>query len=471
MGSDRDDADQFPPRPAAGVPAAAGGTSPADDRPSPDAGRASRDSGPAVASGSGLGATITTGHGPDAAVAASADGGSAWITTVRLPAGVRVGHWTGDGTGVTVVLPPAGTVGSGEVRGGAPATREFELLKPERMVDRVDAVVLSGGSAFGLAAADGVMRELRSRGEGFPTAHGPVPIVVGMSIFDASVATTPPDAAAGRSALLDALSSIGGTVPTGRVGAGTGAASGRWHGRLDPGGFGAASALDPSGAVVTAFAVVNALGSIIPAPGAAAPEAPAPAHLPATLAEPHATPATSAAPSAAHATPPATPTGPAAPPGTPTGPAAPPGTPTGPAAPVAAPSEVPPASVASPDGATAVGPAGPAADQLGTASPGDAPAPVRPAFGPGTGSGRENTTLVVVVTDAALDKTAGLLLAQSGHDGMARALHPSHTRFDGDAVVSLATGSRPLGGENDLDTIRATAIEVVAAAIRNAVPT
>src|ERR1700761_5491856 len=92
------------------------------------------------------------------------------------------GHWSGGGTGVTVILPPPGTVGSGEVRGGAPASREFALLEPTRLVSQVDAVVLSGGSAFGLSAADGVMQELRARGQGFSTPLGPVPIVVGMSI-------------------------------------------------------------------------------------------------------------------------------------------------------------------------------------------------------------------------------------------------------------------------------------------------
>src|SRR5919107_5134213 len=114
------------------------------------------------------------------------------------------GHWTGHGTGVTVILPPPGTVGSGEVRGGAPATREFALLDPTRLVDRVDAVVLSGGSAFGLSAADGVVSLLRERGIGFPTPAGPVPIVVGMSIFDDSVRTGPPGAEAGRAAALAA---------------------------------------------------------------------------------------------------------------------------------------------------------------------------------------------------------------------------------------------------------------------------
>ena len=89
--------------------------------------------------------------------------------TVPIP-GLRVGHWTERGTGVTVLLVPEGTVGSAEVRGGAPASREFAVLEPGRTVARVDAVVLAGGSAFGLAAADGVMRFLAERGQGFPTA-------------------------------------------------------------------------------------------------------------------------------------------------------------------------------------------------------------------------------------------------------------------------------------------------------------
>ena len=83
-----------------------------------------------------------------------------------------------------MLLFPVGTVASGEVRGGAPATREFDLLAPERTVDRLDALVLSGGSAFGLAAADGVVGLLEERGVGYPTGAGPVPIVVGLSLFD-----------------------------------------------------------------------------------------------------------------------------------------------------------------------------------------------------------------------------------------------------------------------------------------------
>src|SRR5450755_448411 len=99
-------------------------------------------------------------------------------------AGVRIGHVTGIGTGVTVMLFSSGSVGSGEVRGGAPATRETDLLEPSRTVERVDAIVLAGGSAFGLSAADGVMRYLAERGQGFATAGGPVPIVPAACIFD-----------------------------------------------------------------------------------------------------------------------------------------------------------------------------------------------------------------------------------------------------------------------------------------------
>jgi hypothetical protein len=98
--------------------------------------------------------------------------------------GVRVGHWTGETTGVTVVLCPPGTTGSAEVRGGAPATRELAVLEPGRTVDQVDAVVLTGGSVFGLAAADAVVAWLAEHGLGFPTRFGPVPIVPAAAIYD-----------------------------------------------------------------------------------------------------------------------------------------------------------------------------------------------------------------------------------------------------------------------------------------------
>ena len=178
--------------------------------------------------------------------------------------GVQVGHWTDAeaATGCTVVLFPEGTVGSGEVRGGAPATRDFALLEPTRMVDRLDAVVLSGGSAFGLAACTGVMDELERSGVGFETSAGRVPIVVGMSLFDLGVGdgAVRPTAAEGAFA---AQAADDGAVSTGRVGAGTGATLGKWRGpdSATPGGLGAA--IVRSGEVeVMALIAVNASGDI-----------------------------------------------------------------------------------------------------------------------------------------------------------------------------------------------------------------
>jgi L-aminopeptidase/D-esterase-like protein len=178
--------------------------------------------------------------------------------------GVRVGHWTDTaaGTGCTVVLLPEGTVASAEVRGGAPATRELALLEPHRTVQRVDAVLLTGGSAFGLAAADGVLRWLEERGVGFPTAAGPVPIVPTMALFDlltgdASVRPGPDEGYAACAAATD------GDVAVGRVGAGTGCTVAKWRGRehARPGGLGAAVAADGD-VVVAALVAVNAVGDV-----------------------------------------------------------------------------------------------------------------------------------------------------------------------------------------------------------------
>jgi L-aminopeptidase/D-esterase-like protein len=179
--------------------------------------------------------------------------------------GIRVGHWTGPDTGVTVVWAPSGTVGSGEVRGGAPATRETALLDPARLVERVDAVVLSGGSAFGLAAADGVMRFLAERGQGFPTSAGPVPIVVAAALFDLPVARTPgPEE--GWAAAVDAAR--GEPAVSGRLGAGRGATVGKWRGRqyAVPGGLGTA-AVRVGDATVGALVACNPAGDVIGADG------------------------------------------------------------------------------------------------------------------------------------------------------------------------------------------------------------
>jgi L-aminopeptidase/D-esterase-like protein len=286
--------------------------------------------------------------------------------------GVQVGHWTDldARTGCTVVLLPDGTVASGEVRGGAPATREFELLQPQRLVDRVDAVVLSGGSAFGLAAADGVMQFLEDRSRGFPTDAGPVPIVVGLAVFDLLVGDPKvrPRAADGLAA---AMAATGDPVALGRVGAGTGARTGTWRGReATPGPGGLGGAVVRRGEVlVAALVVVNAFGDI----DDGSPLAP---RLPSFEGHGHPPPV---------------------------------------------------------GGYAAIG----------------------------------NTTIGVVVTNAVLDKAACKVLADGGHDGLARALVPSHARVDGDAIVVAATGS--LTEVPHVDQLRLLTVAAVEAAVRSVV--
>jgi L-aminopeptidase/D-esterase-like protein len=274
-------------------------------------------------------------------------------------AGVRVGHHGS----VTVVLLPAETVGSGEVRGGAPASRELDLLDPARTVARVDAIVFSGGSAFGLAAADGVMRYLAERGQGYATAGGVVPIVPAACIFDLVDADARPTADTGYAAAVAAARDD--EVATGRVGAGTSATVGKWRGRdgAVPGGLGVA-ATTVDGASVAALAVVNAVGDIV---------------------------------------------------------------------------------------------AGDGTIIAGSKSTED-PFPESPF------AERENTTLVALVTDARASKADCYLLAQSAHDGFARAIRPAHTRYDGDVSIAVTTATT----DANLDRLRAAAADVVADAIRSA---
>ena len=279
--------------------------------------------------------------------------------------GVRVGHWSDETarTGCTVVLLPAGTVASAEVRGGAPATRELDLLAPHRSVQRLDAVVLSGGSAYGLASANGVMGVLEAEGVGFPTSVGVVPIVVGLSLFDLAVGDSRvrPGAAEGASACRSARD---GAVALGSVGAGTGATVGKWRGaeRARPGGLGSATVRDGD-VVVAALLAVNATGDL----------------------------------------------------------------------------------------------------DDGTATRPGEPLDLSPLRRPPEQAYAENTTIGVVVTNAHLDKVGCLLVAQGGHDGLARALFPPHTGADGDALVAAATGQVPAA----VDLVRAMALVAVEQAIRS----
>jgi len=185
---------------------------------------------------------------------------------LALPAGFRIGHWTDpDGrTGCTVVIPPPGARGGVDIRGGGTGTREIETLSPLANAEGPTAVLLTGGSAFGLAAADGVTRWLEERGYGRPTPMGTVPLVPAAVIYDLS------DGGAGRRpgpddgyAACDAASA---TVPDrGPVGAGAGAAVGKLFGRerSTRGGVGYAATVIAGGSVVAAIAVANAFGDVI----------------------------------------------------------------------------------------------------------------------------------------------------------------------------------------------------------------
>ncbi len=180
--------------------------------------------------------------------------------------GLKVGHaeMPGRPTGCTVVLAEQGAVGGVDVRGSAPGTRETDLLNPINLVEKVQAIVLTGGSAFGLDAATGVMRYLEERGLGFETGFGKVPIVPAAVLFDLSVGDPKirPNADCGYRAAAAASS---GPVAEGNVGAGAGATIGKLAGaaRAMRGGLGTASITTPSGLTVAALVAVNAAGDIV----------------------------------------------------------------------------------------------------------------------------------------------------------------------------------------------------------------
>ena len=187
---------------------------------------------------------------------------------VALPDGFRVGHWTDvkAQTGCTVVLCPDRTVGACDIRGNSPGSRELPLLDSIRTMSEIHALLLTGGSAYGLAAADGVMRYLEERGIGYVTPWARVPIVPAAVIYDLNVGspTIRPTADSGYAACGNAV----GTVAGGPVGAGTGAMIGKWQGleRAMHGGLGVA-AQRVGDVQVVAIAVVNAVGDIYAADG------------------------------------------------------------------------------------------------------------------------------------------------------------------------------------------------------------
>ncbi|MEE8472513.1 MAG: P1 family peptidase [Dehalococcoidia bacterium] len=180
--------------------------------------------------------------------------------------GIKVGHWDDRQavTGCTVVLCPEGAVAGGEVRGSAPATRDTDILRPINLVERVHAIVLSGGSAFGLDAAGGVMRYLEERGCGLETKAGRVPIVPAAALFDLGIgsAAVRPGAEEGYRAALAASDHGEGE---GSLGAGTGATVGKALGmeKAVKGGLGMASQTIGNGIIVAALVAVNAFGDIV----------------------------------------------------------------------------------------------------------------------------------------------------------------------------------------------------------------
>ena len=186
--------------------------------------------------------------------------------------GIKVGHHTlaERPTGCTVVLVEDGAVAGVDVRGGAPGTRETALLDPTKTVQQVHAIVLAGGSAFGLDAASGVVRYLSERNIGYDTRIARVPIVPAAILFDLGVGGDPtirPDAECGYQAAMAATT---GPVAEGNVGAGAGATIGKTGGpgRAMKGGVGSAAAFLPDGLVVAAIVAVNAIGDVIdPATG------------------------------------------------------------------------------------------------------------------------------------------------------------------------------------------------------------
>ena len=185
---------------------------------------------------------------------------------ITAVAGIRVGHYTltARPTGCTVILADGGAVGGVDVRGSAPGTRETDLLNPINLVQQVNAIVLSGGSAYGLDTATGVMRYLEERNAGFKIAGGVVPIVPAAILFDLGVGDFKirPDASCGYDA---ARTATDGPVEEGNVGAGAGATVGKM-GRADramKGGVGTSAVVMPDGLAVGAIVAVNARGDVI----------------------------------------------------------------------------------------------------------------------------------------------------------------------------------------------------------------
>jgi L-aminopeptidase/D-esterase-like protein len=292
-----------------------------------------------------------------------------------IPPGFSIGHWTDEvaRTGCTVILCPSGTTGGCDVRGSSPGTRETALLENGKKMNEVHAVLLTGGSAFGLSAADGVMRYLEERGTGYRTPWGIVPIVPAAVLFDLGVGSPAvrPGAGSGYAACAAARPA---DIPEGAVGAGTGATVGKWAGPgfSMPGGF-ALCSLEREGLILCAAAAVNALGDIV----------------------------------------------------------------------------------------------GEAGEVISGARRDDGTwlRDTDPLRRPVRAHGGANTVLVALMTNGALSKVDANTAAMRAHDGMARAVQPAHTSYDGDTVFCLASGNV----KADTDVVCEMGARATAGAIRRAV--
>ncbi|MBR2657124.1 MAG: P1 family peptidase [Loktanella sp.] len=304
--------------------------------------------------------------------------------------GLRVGNAQDDRikTGTTVLVADAPFTASVHVMGGAPGTKETDLLAPDKTVQQVDALVLSGGSAFGLDACSGVMDGLRAMGRGFAIGPMRIPIVPGAIVFDLiNGGAKDWDENPYRALGLAALQNAGMDFTLGTAGAGTGALA-----AMQKGGLGSASLVLPDGTTVGALVAVNALGSVT-TPGGR--------HF------------------------------------------------------WAAPFEM----------GEEFGGAGPD-PRGGLVSP--EPSLKEQAMQVHA-TGGSNTTIAIVATDSALTKVQCHRMAVTAHDGMARAIVPSHTPLDGDLVFGVATGTGDTVNPQALREIYAAAAVCLSRAIARAV--
>lgn len=217
------------------------------------------------------GRTVADGRALNGSAALGEHGAHSPATTIadvsQIP-GIRIAHHTDEenGTGCTVIVCPAGATGAVDVRGGAPATRETDLLRPEETVDVLHAVVLSGGSAYGLAASVGVAEELERRGIGLDVQVGVVPIVSGACLFDLAFANpnVRPTAADGARACALALDNAPTPLPRGNVGAGCGCTVGKLGGPTRAMKSGLGTDVEQAGPLLCgAVAAVNACGNVV----------------------------------------------------------------------------------------------------------------------------------------------------------------------------------------------------------------